>query len=153
MQLSEHFSLDEFTRSSTAMRLGLDNTPGIVQLANLRRLAVAMEQVRQILGGRFVHVDSAYRSVAVNKAVGGQEDSAHVEGLACDFVCPEFGTPEQIALAIQKAGTVIFDQLILEYGWVHLGLAQQGMPPRLMTLTKRSASSPYEPGIVTEVAA
>jgi hypothetical protein len=64
--------------------------------------------------------------------------------LACDFVCPDFGTPYEVAEAIARVG-IEFDQLIREYGWVHLGLSEG--EPRRQTLTKRSSYSPYENGI------
>jgi len=143
MQLTEHFSLEEMTFSQVAARRGIDNTPPPAQLANLARTAQAMEQVRKILG-KTIHVDSGYRSTPVNADVGGVSSSAHCKGLACDFVCPDFGTPYEVAKEILQAA-IEFDQLILEYGWVHLGLSEG--KPRLQTLTKRSAYSPYELGI------
>ena len=83
-------------------------------------------------------VHSGYRSVEANRAVGGVATSAHLHGLACDFVCPAFGTPANVALAILKS-EIEYDQLILEYGWVHVGLAQEGLLSRREALTKRSA--------------
>jgi hypothetical protein len=142
-QLSEHFSLEEMTVSQVAARRDIDNTPGPAELANLRRLALTMEQVRTLLG-EFIHVTSGYRSKLVNTSVGGVSSSAHCKGLACDFVCPTFGTPTEVALAILKSD-IEYDQLILEYGWVHLGLSEG--EPRRQTLTKRSSYSPYENGI------
>ncbi len=106
-----------------------------------------MEQVRTILGGAPIHVDSGYRSPLVNAAVGGVSTSAHCRGLACDFVVPEFGAPTDVALAILHSD-IEFDQLILEYGWVHIGLAQPGCVARREVLTKRSPEAAYEPGIV-----
>lgn len=148
MQLTEHFTLEEMCASQVAARRGLDNTPGPVELENLKRIAEAMERVRTILGGKAIHVDSGYRSLLVNASVGGVSTSAHCRGLACDFVCPAFGTPADVALAILKSD-IEYDQLILEYGWVHLGLASDGLPDRREALTKRSASAPYEIGIRT----
>ena|ERR1039458_6237266 len=146
MQLTEHFSLEEMTFSQVAARRGINNTPPPAQLANLARTAQAMEQVKGILGGKSVHVDSGYRSTLVNADVGGVSSSAHCKGLACDFVCPDFGTPYEVAKAIlASVECPDFDQLILEYGWVHLGLSEG--KTRLQTLTKRSAYSSYELGI------
>jgi len=147
MQLSEHFTLEEMCASQVAARRGLDNTPGPVELANLQRTAAAMEQVRTILGDKPIHVDSGYRSPLVNASVGGVSDSAHVKGLACDFVCPGFGAPVKVALAILRSD-IEYDQLILEYGWVHVGLAQEGSVFRREVLTKRSPETPYEAGII-----
>ena len=82
----------------------------------------------------------------VNQAVAGVMTSAHCHGLACDFVCPAFGTPAEVALTILKSD-IEYDQLILEYGWVHVGLGEGGVLPRREALTKRSAWAAYESGI------
>jgi hypothetical protein len=146
MQISEHFSLDEFCFSAAAARLSLDNTPEPTVITRLSWVAAVMETVRTLLGDRPVVVSSGYRSVEVNKAVGGAVTSAHCRGLACDFTCPGFGTPIQVALTIQKS-EIDYDQLILEYGWVHVGLAAEGALPRREALTKRSPWAAYECGI------
>jgi zinc D-Ala-D-Ala carboxypeptidase len=146
MQLSEHFTLEEMCSSKVASRRGLDNTPGPVEIENLKLVAATMETIRLILGGLTIHVDSGYRSPAVNTLIGGAGASAHCKGLACDFVCPEFGTPYAVAQAIALSGMVEYDQLILEHGWVHLSLSIGKM--RGQELTKKSASGPYLPGIV-----
>ncbi|MGB8012517.1 MAG: D-Ala-D-Ala carboxypeptidase family metallohydrolase [Terriglobales bacterium] len=146
MTLSEHFTLEELCFSETAARLGLDNAPSPAIVGNLGRVAALMENIRALLGDRPIVVHSGYRSAAVNQAVGGVATSAHCCGLACDFVCSAFGAPMEVALAIQKS-TIEYDQLILEYGWVHVGLAQEGRLPRREALTKRSAGAPYESGI------
>jgi zinc D-Ala-D-Ala carboxypeptidase len=145
MQLTENFTLEEMCASQAAARRGLDNTPGAAELANLKRVAAVMEMVRTILGGP-IHVDSGYRSPLVNASVGGVSTSAHCRGLACDFICPALGTPTDVALAILRSD-IDYDQLILEYGWVHLALADEGLPDRHETLTKRSPESAYEIGI------
>ena len=146
MKLSEHFTLEELSFSEMAARLGLDNAPGLIVITNLGRMAAVMEGIRTLLGSRTITVHSGYRSPQVNKAVGGVATSAHCLGLACDFVCPEFGTPYEVALAILKSD-IEYDQLILEYGWVHVGLAQQGFVSRREALTKHSPRTAYESGI------
>jgi len=146
MKISEHFTLEEFSFSETAARLGLDNTPIAIVITNLDLVATVMERIRTLLGDRPIVVHSGYRSVAVNKAVGGVATSAHCHGLACDFVCPSFGTPAEVALAILKSD-IEYDQLILEYGWIHVGLAQEGLLSRREALTKRSPWAAYESGI------
>ena len=146
MKISEHFTLEEFSFSEAAARLGLDNTPIPIVITNLGLVAAAMERIRTLVGDRPIVVRSGYRSVAVNQAVGGVATSAHCHGLACDFVCPAFGTPAEVALAILKSG-IEYDQLILEYGWVHVGLAQEGLLSRREALTKRSPWAAYESGI------
>jgi len=146
MKISEHFTLEELSFSETAARLGLDNTPSSTVITNLGRVATVMEKIRTLLGGEPIVVHSGYRSPRVNEAVGGVATSAHCYGLACDFVCPEFGTPYEVALAILKSD-IEYDQLILEYGWVHVGLAQEGVLCRREALTKRSPRAAYESGI------
>ena len=146
MNLTPHFTLEEMTFSETAARLGLDNTPGPAVTADLQLVAALMEKIRTLLGDKSIVVHSGYRSVEVNQAVGGVATSAHCHGLACDFVCSEFGAPAEVALAILKS-SIEYDQLILEYGWVHVGLAQDGSLFRREALTKRSPWAPYEAGI------
>jgi len=146
MKISEHFTLEELTFSEAAVRLGLDNIPTEIVIANLGLTAAVMERVRTLLGDRPIVVHSGYRSAEVNHAVGGVVTSAHCHGLACDFVCASFGTPAEVALAILKSD-IEYDQLILEYGWVHVGLAQEGLLCRREALTKRSPWAPYESGI------
>ena len=137
-QLSPHFSLEELTSTKT----GLPNVADSGVQARLAHTAAGMEQVRAMLG-QAIDVHSGYRCPAVNAAVGGSKTSDHMLGDACDFVCPAFGTPLQVAEAIIAAG-IKFDQLIREYGWVHISF---GSRMRQMTLTKRSAAAPYEHGI------
>jgi zinc D-Ala-D-Ala carboxypeptidase len=147
MQISEHFTLQEMCFSEAAARLAIDNTPAPEALENLFRTAATMEAMRTLLGAMPINVHSGYRSPQLNRAVGGADTSAHCRGLACDFVCPAFGTPMEVARTILSS-TIEYDQLILEYGWVHVGLAQTGMSLRREALTKRSAAEPYEYGIV-----
>jgi zinc D-Ala-D-Ala carboxypeptidase len=146
LTLSIHFTLEEMTYSEVAARLGLDNTPRPAVVANLTLVAAYMETVRTLVGAKPIFVHSGYRSVEVNQAVGGVGTSAHCRGLACDFVCPSFGTPLEVALAILQSD-IDYDQLILEYGWVHVGLAQDESSFRHEALTKRSLASAYELGI------
>lgn len=136
-QLTEHFTLDEFTLSQTAARLGLDNEPDAAALANLHQLAETLEDVRVLLAGVPILISSGYRSPAVNKAVGGVADSAHTRGLAADFTAPSFGPPKAICRVLEMhMANLGIDQLIYEYSsWVHLGLAADPYPPRFMALT------------------
>lgn len=119
MNLSPHFTLAELTTTTT----GLDNTPNAAETEVLRTLAAFLEKVRTVLGNRAITINSAFRSKAVNDAVGGVSNSAHRLGYACDFVCPSFGTPYEICRALdaaEKAGKIKFDQLIQEGTWVHV---------------------------------
>ena len=147
MQLSTHFTLEEFVASQWAARAGIENDPGPVELENLKRLAMTMEAVRYALGAPIL-ITSGYRCPEVNRHVGGSATSMHVQGLAADFICPGFGTPYQVAKKLMGVEAVKFDQLILEYSrWVHLGLAVTGKEPRLQALSIFTAGR-YLPGIL-----
>lgn len=131
MNLSEHFTLDELTRSEVAARKALDNTPDAETISNLAELALALEKVRELLG-HSIHINSGYRSAKVNAAVGSKETSAHRKGWAADFVCPQFGTPQEVCRAILNS-TIDYDQVIYEFGsWVHFSVDPQ---MRRMALT------------------
>ena len=136
-QLSPHFTLEELTTTNT----GLDNTPNAEEKARLQLLATFLEKVRTVLGNKSMSVNSAFRSEAVNNAVGGVPNSAHRLGYACDFVCPSFGTPLDVCKALDAAGTagtIVFDQLIQEGTWTHISRDQTGNgtgAPRMMRLT------------------
>jgi hypothetical protein len=133
--LSANFALEEFTESQTAARKGIDNTPDAATQKNLKALAEALEVVRARLGNVPMRISSGYRSPALNKAVGGSKNSAHMSGLAVDFTAPRFGTVLQTAKAAAASG-IEFDQIIYEYGsWVHLGLAAPGETARRQLLS------------------
>ena len=126
--LTGHFTLEEFVRSDTARILGIANTPTPAIVANLRRLALFDELVRLELGGAPMAISSGYRCPALNRAVGGAGNSAHLVGLANDFTAPAFGTPLAICRQLAQS-TLPFDQLIYERAgsavWVHLGIAAE----------------------------
>jgi zinc D-Ala-D-Ala carboxypeptidase len=139
MHLTDNFTLEEFTISETAARMGIDNVPlaGTQERKNIQRTAEIMEKVRIVLGEKPVFISSGYRSPKVNAAVGGSKSSAHMSGLAADFYCPDFGTPLQICKKLEPHMRELrIDQLIHEYGtWVHLGLNGHGTDPRHMAMT------------------
>ena len=143
--LSPHFSLEEFIHSDTAERYHLDNTPSPEVQARLQRTATLLEQVRDLLGGRAIHINSCYRGPAVNKAVGGVDSSAHTQGWAVDFICPDFGPPLEVCRKI-LGSNLLYDQLIHEYGrWTHLSFAPT---MRRQPLSIARAADGYVNGIV-----
>ncbi len=146
MNLTSHFTLEELTHSDTAVRAGVDNTPPPELLPNLKRIAEAMEEVRRILGNRPITVNSGYRAPAVNKLVGGSLKSAHMQGLACDFICPAFGTPYEI-VEVLAAALQDFDQLIWEGTWVHLGLAKGFQRHEVLTAKFPNGKAVYTRGL------
>ncbi len=147
MNLTKHFELEEFLVSETAERLGIDNTPPPEVLTNLMRLAVILEDVREILGKPII-IKSGYRCPELNEAVpGSSKTSAHCHGLAVDFISPAYGSPLDISIAI-SGSDIEYDQLVHEGRWVHLGLAKLGDKARLEKLTARFPGPKYENGLV-----
>jgi zinc D-Ala-D-Ala carboxypeptidase len=140
-KLTDHFSVQEMTQSETAARRGIDNTAPRAILSNLARTAQALEQVRALLGGKPILVSSGYRSPALNRAVGGAASSAHVQGLAADFICPGFGTPLAICRTIAASG-IPFQQLIFEGTWVHLAVPPANVTARRQVLTAHFGKGP-----------
>jgi len=112
MQLSEHFTLEEFIRSDTAKKLKNDNKPTPEHLEHLKVTAAGFEKVRALLGEQALKITSGYRNPVVNKAVGGTPTSAHPMGYAGDFRHPTL-TPLECARKLRDSG-LEFDQLILE---------------------------------------
>ncbi|MDD0976854.1 D-Ala-D-Ala carboxypeptidase family metallohydrolase [Pseudomonas fontis] len=142
MYLSPHFTLDEMIVSQTASREGIDNTPSPQVVRNLRRLTQTLEQVRSLVGCPIV-VSSGYRSLALNRRIGGSSTSAHIKGLAADISAVRFSARE---LAQRLASSdLVFDQMIYEYdGWVHFGLAEHGARQQVLTLRQGTG---YLPGV------
>jgi len=134
MNLSPNFALDELTASETAARHGIDNTPDQATIQNLTRLANALQEVRALLGNKVIIVSSGYRSPELNQKVGGSATSDHCKGLAADFICPSYGTPDEIVRAVM-ASAVPYKQVIREFDkWVHLSIPEEGEAPRKQAL-------------------
>jgi zinc D-Ala-D-Ala carboxypeptidase len=124
MNLSAHFTLEEFTTSQSAARRGLDNTPTPEALAALRRTALGLEMVRAMVQAPIV-ITSGYRSAAVNHAVGGARNSQHTKGEAADIIAPSYGSAADLVRAIVGHPEIPFDQCILEFGsWCHVSFSQ-----------------------------
>ena len=131
--MTPHFTLAELTHTDHRT---LDNTPNAGELANLQRLAEFLETVKTTLGGKAVMISSAFRSKAVNDAVGSRDTSQHRQGLACDFKVPGM-IPDAVVRTI-IAANLPFDQIIREFsdpvtggGWTHISIADK---PRRQTL-------------------
>ena len=128
--MTPHFSLAELTRTDHRT---LDNTPDADALANLQRLAEFLERVREVLGGKPVMVNSAYRSKAVNDAVGSKDTSQHRLGLAADCRVPGM-SPQEVVGAIVDSG-IPYDQVIKEYdSWTHISIPNLPAEFRKMAL-------------------
>jgi uncharacterized protein YcbK (DUF882 family) len=121
MNLSEHFTLEELTNSETADRNNWDNTPNATEMANLVRLAAFLEEVKTVLGGKPVMINSAFRSKLVNDAVGSKDSSQHRIGCAADIRVPNM-TPDEVVKAVMAAG-IGYDQIIREFDrWTHISI-------------------------------
>ena len=124
MLLSKNFSLEEFTRSETADRVGIKNRPLFEHVLNLSFLASRMEVLRRILDNRPISITSGYRCHELNVTVGGSATSDHLKGLACDFFKPiGYSDNELKNLFLSKFGN--FDQIIIYSSFIHVGLGSQ----------------------------
>lgn len=129
MKLSPHFTLEEFIRSQTAARWGIDNTPNETVKANLLKTAELMEDVRRVCGAPII-ISSGYRCQELNRKIGGSMNSQHVTGHAADFNVRGRTIDETMQLII--ASDIDYDQLIAEYNsWVHISWSDK---PRRQTL-------------------
>jgi hypothetical protein len=131
MQLSEHFSLEELTATSHRQ---FDNTPNASEIANLTRLAGMLEQVKTLLGGKPVMINSGFRSKQVNDSVGSKDTSQHRIGCAADIRVPGM-TPNEVVQALIKSD-IGYDQLIREFdSWTHISVPDMpSRPPRKQAL-------------------
>jgi len=132
---SPNFSMDELTHSDTAERHGIDNTPNDNEKENLYKLAMEMEDVRELLNNKPIFISSGYRCLALNKLLGSKKTSSHIKGLAADFTCRQFGTPNEIVFAIINS-KIEFDQIILEHNsWVHISFCKDEETPRKQAIS------------------
>ena len=116
--LSVHFTLEELTHTD---HREFDNTPNPAETANLIRLAGLLEDVKIALGGKPVMINSAFRSKAVNDAVGSKDSSQHRIGCAADIRIPQM-TPDEVVRAI-IAADLPYDQIIREFDrWTHISV-------------------------------
>lgn len=136
--LTPNFTLAELTHSETAARIGVDNQPDQVQLANLARLANLLEQIRALVRKPII-VTSGLRTLPVNRSVGSKDTSQHVKGCAADIKVPGM-TPDQLVRVILASG-ISFDQCIREFakpngsGWTHISVPNtEDTAPRRMAL-------------------
>ena len=125
LMLSEHFSVDEFTFSATAQAMGIVNSPGSSELANLRFLCrEVLEPARKVIGEP-IHITSGYRCLALNRAVGGVAQSYHVRGLAADLHIVSDAHASRLADALNAQPYC--DLILVEHAhgasWLHVHAA------------------------------
>ena len=127
MQLTPHFSLEELTRSSTAERCRIDNTPPVEVVENLRALCQAVLEPARIAFGAPIYVSSGYRCAALNKAVGGKPTSQHLRGEAADLQVKGLQNLRSLYKIIDR---LPHDQLLYESNgttkWLHISFRQSG---------------------------
>ena len=139
--MTPHFTLAELTVTD---HRSLDNTPNAGEIENLRRLAAFLELVKYRLGGRPIMVNSAFRSKAVNDAVGAKDTSQHRLGCAADVRVPGM-TPDAVVRAVMASG-LAYDQIIREFdAWTHISIPNlPALPPRKMSLIiDKSGTRPF----------
>lgn len=125
MNLTEHFTLEELTHTD---HRELNNEPNELETENIKRLAEFLEQVKTVLGGKPVMVNSAFRSKAVNDAVGSKDTSQHRIGCAADIRVPGM-TPDQVVKAVLSSD-LQYDQIIREFDrWTHISIPNKKDTP------------------------
>ena len=141
MQLSKHFKLEEFEKSSTAIRHGLENKAGSGEIKNLTDLCYGVLEPVRAKFDKPIIVTSGYRSPELNRAIGSKSDtSQHCKGEAVDF---EIAGVSNLQVALWIQNNCDFDQLILEFwkdddpnaGWVHCSFKEGSNRKQVLTYT------------------
>jgi hypothetical protein len=153
MKLTANFSLQEMTKSETALRFGLDNTPNDSELENLVALCECVLQPVRDHFGKGVKVNSGFRDVEVNAKVGGSKTSDHTRGMAADIEIPGVSNAE---LGQWIVDNLSFRQVILEFytpgipdsGWVHVSYNAGDNKKQVLTATKQNGKTVYLQGLV-----
>ena len=141
MNLTEHFTLEELTHTD---HRELSNEPNESEIENIKRLAAFLEQVKTVLGGKPVMVNSAFRSKAVNDAVGSKDTSQHRIGCAADLRIPGM-TPDEVVKAVIASG-IGYDQIIREFDrWTHISVQNKvtDNPRRQALIIDKAGTRPY----------
>ena len=142
MNLSPHFTLEELTHTD---HREFDNTPNDSEKNNLKRLAEFLEQVKDVLGGKPIMVNSAFRCKQVNDAVGSKDTSQHRIGCAADIRVPGM-TPDEVVKAVIASG-IGYDQIIREFDrWTHVSVPNSitESPRRQALIIDKQGTRPYK---------
>jgi hypothetical protein len=128
--ISKHISEKEATKSITALRLNIDNTPNGDSLSNMKLVAEKVfEPLREWVGGA-IKINSFYRSIALNEAIGGSNRSQHCQGRALD-IDDIYGYKTNAEMFHYIKDNLDFDQMIWEFGnednpdWVHVSYVSE----------------------------
>jgi hypothetical protein len=153
MNLTKNFTLEEMTKSETALRHGMDNIPGENEIGNLKLLCEKVLQPVRDHFGKGVKVNSGFRHPDVNAKVGGSRTSDHTRGQAADIEIP--GVPNA-ELAEWIRDNLEYRQLILEFytpgipdsGWVHVSYVAEDNKKEVLTATRKDGKTVYLPELV-----
>jgi len=153
VNLTKNFTLEEMIKSETALRHGMDNTPGENEIGNLKVLCEKVLQPVRDHFGKGVKVNSGFRHPDVNAKVGGSKTSDHCRGQAADIEIPGVANAD---LATWIKDNLQFRQLILEFytpgvpdsGWVHVSYVAEDNKKEVLTATKKEGKTVYLPGLV-----
>jgi hypothetical protein len=151
MQISKHLSLAEVSRSETAKRKGINNTPSGEHLENFKKLAENIfEPIREHFGVP-IHISSGYRSKELNAAVGGSLSSQHCQGEAID-IDMDGTTITNAEIFNYIKDNLNFDQLLWEFGndsnpdWVHVSYESTGKQRKqILKVIKANGKTSYVP--------
>lgn len=117
--MTTHFTYEELTRSSYAIKNNLANIPNNQQIIRLKLGALKLEKIREKAGNIPIYVTSGYRSPLVNKGVGGVENSDHLKGYAFDIHAGNKLSVNELAKIIKEM-YLSFDQLIIYNSFIHI---------------------------------
>jgi hypothetical protein len=148
--ISKHISYKEGVRSSTATRLDIDNTPSDYQMSNMQVLAENIfEPLRKWVGGPIM-INSFFRSVELNRAIGGSSKSQHCEGRAMD-IDDTLGNKTNAEMYEYIKNNLDFDQMIWEFGddknpaWVHVSyVSEDSNRSRCLKAYKENGKTKYK---------
>lgn len=148
MKLSENLSIAEATYSATALRKGIVNKPTVTHLISLKAVANNIFQPCRNHFGKPLRVTSGYRSKALNKAIGGSNNSQHSKGEALDMQSTDGYTNRELFMFIKDHLT--FDQLIGEFpdnvgefAWVHCSYKEEGNRGEVLIAYKEDGKTKY----------
>ena len=133
LRLSKNFTLDEFTRSQTAARMGRQIIATPLVTRNLINLCESVLQpIRDRVGP--IQISSGYRPDWLNKKIGGARNSAHLTGRAADFHAKELSV-QDLFYTIARSD-IPYDKVIIEFGrWVHIQVPEINKIPRRMSFS------------------
>lgn len=148
MKITKHVSLSEVTKSNTATRLGINNTPNEAQLKNIRTLSEnVFEPLREWVGGA-IKINSGFRSYELNKAIGGSQTSQHSANNGAAFdIDDTFGHKTNKEMFEFIKNNLDFDQMIWEFGtdenpdWVHVSYVGPGANRKQVLRAKKNSSN------------